>query len=760
MSLLYLLDCLSEFIKNHSLSILNIGALLALLILCVLFYYKHDWRRKVVNHLMGYAIGVFFMGIILYSIGFWHEGTENNIVATVFRSIIASMEMFVSESELIEVQLDCKKNHLYMLLFSVTHFFAVCISAAFIIHILGIRFRSYFNMRFSRKNCKDVFIFFDLSQESISLAKDIYRTKKNGIFQIVFVKTPMREEHLERFSFSHILNLADSRNEIIEELVNIDAFLTYSKKTVTIGMDENEWENSVGLNNLRRYLKKCSGKKYFFCLSSNEENNINTAVALSKHYHNTEKHRIYCHANQNCITESFANSNLYFINSANLAVLELKKNVIYQPVSYVKPDIKTGVATKPFRAMIIGFGATGLEVFRFLYEFSAFVGKDMEENPFYCDIIDPKAKQLEDSLYLYCPDLELSKKNARGGEGESINKITFHEGRIETNRNKVIELIKILDYIVVCTNNGKDNLSIGVTLLDLAYKYRKYSDKLNIFIGVNDNREYNKAKEIARYYNECGQKDKDNHFYEFYLTPFGAMINLFTYKNIIDDEMLEKAKDFYYEYQRTSGLLDVKYKSDCATDKETEWENRRKDKDLTGEMGVSNRNELTQKEFQDMANVWHMQTKLQLVGALGHYSNNSEYQYMVEKRREELCHCINTVMQKLITKVEYARSKKESFVDSYQFIQDQIKEYEIKHNIPIGEYQTLFANLAKCEHLRWNASNRMLGYRTNKEANGNQKHYLQKTHACMVSNKELILDEKLRDTIKYDYNTILVTLNK
>ena len=41
----------------------------------------------------------------------------------------------------------------------------------------------------------------------------------------------------------------------------------------------------------------------------------------------------------------------------------------------------------------------------------------------------------------------------------------------------------------------------------------------------------------------------------------------------------------------------------------------------------------------------------------------------------------------------------------------------------------------------------------------NDKHYFQKTYACMMTNEELVTNEELRDTIKYDYNTILVSMN-
>ena len=39
------------------------------------------------------------------------------------------------------------------------------------------------------------------------------------------------------------------------------------------------------------------------------------------------------------------------------------------------------------------------------------------------------------------------------------------------------------------------------------------------------------------------------------------------------------------------------------------------------------------------------------------------------------------------------------------------------------------------------------------------KHYFQKTYACIMTNEDLVTNEELRDTIKYDYHTILVSMN-
>lgn len=734
-----------QSIIEHHLGVYNVCTLLVALLIGSLLINKKRWRKKLFNHLMGCAIGVFAMGCVLYFIGFWHEGTANNVVASLFRSATAAMEMFVSETELIEVREACKEDILYMLLFATTHFLAVCISAAFIIRIMGIRFRSYLKMRFARKTNKDVYVFFDLSPESVKLAKDIYKTRGKEEYQIVFVKTPLESSHLERFSFSHILNFVDSRNETVEELSDLNAFLTYSRKSVTIGMDEAKWDDVVGLRNLHQYVKRCQGQQYFLCLSANEDNNLSTAVALSKRYNDIKRHHVICRANRDSITESLGNLNLRFINSANLSVLTLKEQVEYQPVSFVKPDVKRGVATKPFKALIVGLGETGFEAFRFLYEYSAFVGDDGQDNPFSCHVIDPKAQRLENSLYLHCPALKRGKLERQRAHCH----IAFHAGTIESNYALIEQLITDIDYIVVSTNDEKQNLSIGITLLNLAYRYRTPANKLGIFVGVNSDEAYQKGTEVANFYDKCGRKDRAGLLFDFFITPFGANEQLYTYNNIIDDELLNRAKEFYFEYQKTSGLLDAGYKDNCEANKELEWNKRRDSKPTNGELGLYYKNELVQKEMQDKANVWHIQTKQMLVGALG---------IVASERRAALYACINFVMQKLIQRTEQARCQKESFENSYEFIKEQVSAYENEHNIAVGEYQTLFANLAQCEHLRWVASNQVLGYQPYDDAKGNDKHYLRKTHACMVSNTALFANHALRETIKYDYNTILVSL--
>ena len=61
-------------------------------------------RKHIMRHLLTIAVGIFMLGTGLYIIGFNGEGSHNNPLVLLLRSMLASVEMFVSESELIEVE--------------------------------------------------------------------------------------------------------------------------------------------------------------------------------------------------------------------------------------------------------------------------------------------------------------------------------------------------------------------------------------------------------------------------------------------------------------------------------------------------------------------------------------------------------------------------------------------------------------------------------------------------------------------------------
>ena len=137
---------------------------------------------------------VFIVGMVLFWIGFNEKGCENNYVALFTRSALSSMEMFLSHSDLIEINEELHNNSVYMLFFSLVHFLAIIVSALVLVKFLGIRMLSWFkilswNWSYSSKN---LHVFFNIDSNSIALAKDIIEIQKEQKTQDQDVDHPYR----------------------------------------------------------------------------------------------------------------------------------------------------------------------------------------------------------------------------------------------------------------------------------------------------------------------------------------------------------------------------------------------------------------------------------------------------------------------------------------------------------------------------------------------------------------------------------------
>ncbi len=771
----FFLDLFATY-EPHWYTICSWSLLLLGLLAAYLLLHRRKSRRWIMSHLIQGAFLVFGMGTLLYIIGFNGEGTANNPLALLLRSMMASVEMFVSKSELIEVEREVKENPYYMMAFSIVHFLATCISAAFVLHILGVRAKSYLRMQgwwmsnWRKRGDLDLYVFFDLSPESITLARSIHAEARKP-HQIVFVRMPMEESHHERFSFSHLLSLTNSQNGVTEDIINMDALLTYSRTRMSMhnqqaGLDA--WAKETGLTALCRFISKRARDKFFFVLSPNEEHNINTAIALRKLFpqgdcggqeeqdkdgrkstclHKTE---VYCRAKQSSVTDFLSNERIKIVDSASLSIEKMRSNVLYQPVRYMKPDGALGIATKPFKAMVIGFGDTGREAFKFLYEYSAMECAPEVRAPFECYIIDPKGEALSKELMSTCPGL--AKDQAY---------IHFRNGRTEDFIGEVEVLIRELDYIVVCTNSGAENLSLGMRLLDLAYRHRDADRLLSVFTGLYEKAEYEKAADIARCYREEVTKGEQTRLFRFELVPFGKRETLFSYRNVVQEETIREAQVFHYEYEKARLYA---HKDPRANSPEAEWDKR---VEACMKNGLSGKAKLIQQETQDIANARHMLTKMMLMGIIHEVpASVSTYKEPNGKvkvkevkpactetdsgRQDDISQVLTRLMQRIQEEVGKVEDKEQRGFDSFSIIQQVLSAEENR------KYKPLLQNIARCEHLRWVASNIMLGYTANEDKEHNGKDYIRKTHACMVSCDELERYQATKETIIYDYNTIWV----
>lgn len=652
------------------------------------------------------VVFVFACGWIIYMIGFFSEGTKNSPIALIIRSAISSVEMFVSHSDLLEVHEYWKHNAFYMTFFALIHFSAILLSGIVIIHYLGVRSASkirLWRLNRKKKRIKNLYIFWNVDENSINLAEDIHKEedtkdnqKKDKV--IVFVESQEKEGPSEnRLSFSHFFSHFSFPKELLDKINSLDGILIRAKYRLNNGMaNDNDTLRKLGLD---RLIRK-SQHVYFFLLSENENLNLLSALNLKNDHCVQEKSfqkkeddklQIFCHAfkdsaNRVFESESTPSIEIKVVDSSYLSVISLKsackpsapskglwRPYSYHPVNYISVDKKgTGVATSCFSSLIVGFGETGQEALRFLFEFGQFPYDPTQENAynFKCSVCDKAMDVLQGRFFMKTPALA----NPETG-------ITYHPIDYASSEfwKHLHTLLNELNYIVIAVGDDEKGISLAVDIYEFAERCGKnLSENFSIFV-----RSYKRVNE--KLLSKIAEKYKDT------LVIFGASSDIFVKKLVIDDELLKMAQKFYYEYSRQEAgpeklaLLE-------NTSPEALWNERRKK--VTDRLDYQ---DLIRKEGQDISNCMHIYTKIKLIGGTDALPNLEPYQEIFKmKEAEEI-------------KKQYRKS-------------------------------VFLENLARGEHKRWNAAHYAMGYtRLPKEeqVGGASCCKARKKHLCLVSWEEL-----------------------
>ncbi|MCC8171500.1 MAG: hypothetical protein LIP00_06880 [Parabacteroides sp.] len=635
---------------------------------------ERNEKRVLEKNLFTYAaIAVWAAGYLLYFIGFCYEGTAASFWALLLRPALSSLEMFVSHSDLLEVAESCKENAVYMAFFSAVHFSAVAVSAMFAVNYLGFRLRSWLRWLYLTHGSGRyrLYVFFGVSDASCRLAKDIYdqavqeekradkkdagkdgvnegkaNRKKAVSNRILFVEAPAdsaEEKELQRMSFSHILGLFSYRRTIIERIGDSDAILLNA--TRSLAEVENPGDSllqQVGLGKLGALVGKADTAAFFF-LSENEDANVKSVLnVLNDKKLDNPNVKFFCHARRNAVNtilekNSRSRADVKVIDSSFLSVVSLKtkrkdetvplgrSEYLYHPVNFVDIDTRSGVVTSPFTALIVGFGETGRDVLRFLYEFGAFVGDDGAKSPFKCYVVDEKMEALRGRFLQQVPAMQLL-ENEVELLGLSCDSPAFWE--------KMKSIVNELNYVVIAVGDDETGIALLADLYTFVSRYRRNGfGKFRIFVRAYKPENELRLKQMIGYY-------KENHADA--VTLFGTSSEIYKKEMILNDGLLEMSKKFYEAYNRVSSYPDGT------------WEERRKGiMKKEGSSRLFRLQSVRRKEGQDMANCLHIYTKLKLAGGLERVAGN-----LPDDAGWEVCR----------------------------------------------------TNLAKCEHLRWNASHYMAGY--------------------------------------------------
>lgn len=663
------------------------------------------WQER---HLSWHFAVVWFAGFCIYLVGTSIIDENANLWQTILclycqfpMAVVHAFGMFVLESDVSAIHGKFHESLWFMSFFSLVHFFAAAVSTLFIIKYFGYNIFSKLRLTYTllfKKPADELYVFWGLNDASYYLAKDIQRTytrgKKTGSYHIVIINTAEEdgEEESKHTSIRRLFNFLSYKNEELDKYkelgcLTINVFHKLSKACI----EDNDVKldiikGSLDCDSLGRLILDTNVRNHIFLLGNNEEENIigtsnlcrdTTIEAFTKLKKNVS---IYCHARYDSINRvvedrySSEYVDVKVVDSSHGSINILRSKVDYHPINLVDIDTTDNLGTvkSSFTSLVIGFGETGRDAVRYLYEYSAFVNNnssktDVEEqcgvwrSPFNCYVIDKDAEKIGGLFFSYAPAIKgVNLWNV------DINTPAFFE-KIKYIANKV-------NYVVLALGNDELNITTAVHLYDYIRRHRADMSRLKIFVRCHNHNQKKHLQNIADHYNEkATEKNAEER-----IIIFGTIEQLYTYEQIIENDFQYEGIQYNKLYCEASGKKGEK----------DVWESRHKK--LIESKKLDKLSELRRKEAQDIANAYHAQTKL----------------FIMQKVAKErgLIYTLNCL---------------EGIENVPTFTRDgrQI----VTQRVVSDDEQLLLRNLARLEHLRWNAAHEILGYQSYKDGDPDNK---------------------------------------
>ncbi|MBP5715361.1 MAG: hypothetical protein J6X07_11795 [Prevotella sp.] len=697
------------------------------------------------------ALSAWLLGFLCFFIGMYTLGTQKSFLAVLLRPAIAASKMFLMADSVGDISYVLRQNGYFMAFYALVKLFVLSVTSATIISVVWYRIRSYWDIRGTSTSKKTLYVFIGLNEASKLLAKKIKDIKDEKKVVLFVVNVDEKKDTFTQSpSVGSFFGTLTQREEAFECVHELDSQMLLSNTSISSkecldlisSPQTTEIENLgdkafeiLGLKSLRRYIEETQ-KAYFFFLNEDERTNTQGAKNLREIINvstlgsnDTEEKQLtfYCHARRSASSALLETPAIYkdmkkdkteikILDSSRLAVQVLLRDEKYQPVNYVEPDKMTASVASRYEALVIGFGETGQDITDFLYEFGAFLDKRCTNgeipdttfrSPFRLTAIDSNMRVLEEAFLHHAPAIK-NAYNFKIVDGKAVQDksdpmIVLKHADLDSESYYDILNEVLLSVNCVFLTLGDDRLNMRALKSIMEILVRKHNGlpnnrKFNIFIRNYDREFTDEVEELTRFYN--GKFNTD------VIVCFGKPVDLFTYDLIVNEKIEKNARVFYEAYARFKG--------------ETPNWTKRHDK---GRFEVSenmirpasweNWLKVWRQERQDMNNYIHIGTKLQLIGI-----GPGEKDNKMDEIRE--------------------------LYDSITF-SDEGRKFEIKNN------EILQTNLARNEHLRWNASHEMLGYMPPSSKEQYSCNELENTHNCLIPWEDLPEATAIHNRYDTDY---------
>ena len=606
-----------------------------------------------------------------------------------------------------------------------------------------------------------LYVFFGMDESALLLARSI-RSTEGERAQIVFVESNQVDED-DLGGWNSIVGMFTHRWQTFKETDDLNARVTFTEVCLS-GIDTEELGDDsdvlgmINLGMLRKLISQLpaieNSQLHLLFLSESVEDNMHGMATLlrdktikavndSMVFERGQKLCIYCHARRNSLNRVIEDIavkrgiEVSIVDSAHLAIELLKDDVTLHPVSLVDIDRQhnPSTVTSPFYSLVVGFSQVGRDALRFLYEFGAFVDSSStpehsRRSPFHCVAVDRDMDCLSSSFTVFAPSV-MAQRNA---DGSPLVELLSADCNHTDFLPKVVgPMCQQLNYVVIAIGDDELGMKLAVRIFSYVRMHRQDLSRLRILVCSYDPNKEKFLWQIAKHYNEgynndCDRCGKPGLKTKEVIIPFGQRDRIYSYRMIIDDDLVVKGQEFQHGYATMKGETEFwadRHKILTGAAEYRKDENGKWIKDENGKKVVftvptdqrktslDNLRSLRRKERQDIANAQHASTKLCLLRkTLG---DNYDWQ---------------------------------SFLDHY-FTPDRKPDCvgsldRITYPCLSDRENSVVLNLAQLEHLRWNASHELLGYIPPLSETLHSCDERTCEHNCLVAWEEL--DRKSRDT--------------
>lgn len=707
----------------------------------------------------------------LYTVAIWSDvRSAHSITGTLLYAAMSSLDLFffdINGNVIDKIWLPNYGTAILTGLISITSVLASLALGSIILGMFLTRIVNYLKAKRISVNPDSnnhLYIFFNQNETTEFLAKDIQKSDPRGVVVMVHTATIKDDEEdgwKYFFSLFASKDRMDSETDLDEKRLHLHTSVSIEEAADLINNEKNLsiWQ-ALRLDTVERFInemyrnsQKISVEKgkilhedplanhinLFFFSTDRDKNVLNSKIMAD----NLEKDlrlkavakTIFCSSRQDSVTSIIEDRyisqiRIKILDDSRLALKELIRKPEFHPIRFVDIDTQEnpGAIDSKFTSLIIGFGETGRDAFRFLYEFGAFLNKESLEidgkkssvrSPFECHIVDPGIQATKNNFIANAPSIF---KHPIPGDK---NDIIFHEfDHTSEGFFKMLEEISgSLNYVVVATGDDERNITIAKTILDYIRRKRGTNDlnHFKIFVRTYEKESFSHLDSIVNYTRNLFREEDS---VKDYLVVFGKKEDIYTFELVIDDRETVEAGNYHNQYEELAQGVKPKEGED------SEWIKlwKKLDYDYYKSQTKPHKQEKKPEALADIKRMIDESRKNSLHAPTKRYVLEYVWNNGNEADKKEI--------------KDFFKYLEKNPEESLQKRYDLLKQNALKSDASLLD--RLLYNLCKQEHIRWNASHQLRGF-----IFGDKKNLVSRTHDCLT-----IWENLPDDSQRYDYPVV------